>query len=251
MQPLIDTLVNDFSKTEFDTVNVKAFKVESQEQLERMFGDGMWSKVEVLTSSNQTYNEEDLQRFIKEAKVEAEAEVAVIASVSEQKAKALKKMERQMEELRAVNTNARKTMKWSIKESEDRLVAMEKQYVQPLELMDPANAHILTVNSPIGFESEMTSENIENAKKLLQQAYEFFDGVNVDDSGNFSLRDALSNAYMMEYPEKTYEDIKKHADVAIRNCQRQLSKKRKLEHEATSTLGSKKKTENDTPGFQF
>ena len=95
------------------------------------------------------------------------------------------------------------------------------------------------VPSKIGFPSDITMVGIEKEKQINRHAYDFFDCINVNSDGDFSVLDAVHAAYMMQDPDATDDEIQARVSSATRNTRRILAKRQKLGDELVSSSSTK------------
>lgn len=192
-------------------------------QFEKMFENDVHSDMSPPQKPSSQY----IQELMKQARAEAERDVHAIIVTNGEQAHAIQKMERHITELKEANRQARADSK----KGEIKLLHMEKTLNEHLDAisMEKQNAGSSSGCYPVGFGLDMSVYNIQDIeaeKQLLADAYTFFDGIDVDDDGNFSLRDAINAAYMLQYPDATHDQIQKSVKAALRTSLRQLASKR-------------------------
>ena len=192
-------------------------------QFEKMFENDAHSDMSPPQKPSSQY----IQELMKQARAEAEWDVHAIIVTNGEQAHAIQKMERHITELKEANRQARADSK----KGEIKLLHMEKTLNEHLDAisMEKQNAGSSSGCYPVGFGLDMSVYNIQDIeaeKQLLADAYTFFDGIDVDDDGNFSLRDAINAAYMLQHPDATHDQIQKSVKAALRTSLRQLASKR-------------------------
>ena len=95
------------------------------------------------------------------------------------------------------------------------------------------------VPSQIGFPSDITMDGIEQEKQINRQAYDFFDCINVNSDGHFSVHDAVHAAYMLQHPDATYDEIQARVNSTSRNNRRILNKRQKIGDELVPSSSTK------------
>ena len=167
---------------------------------------------------------------MKQARAEAKRDVNAIIVMNSEQAHAIQKMARHIKELKVANQQA----KTEIKKGESKLLRMEQILNEQLDAItvERQSAGGRSGCYPVGFgldTSVYDIQDIETEKQLLADAYTFFDGIDVDDGGNFSLRDAINAAYMLQNPAATHDQIQKSVKAALRTSLRHLALKRAVD----------------------
>ena len=234
--PIAEELVAAFAGVEYSAVDISDIKITGESQLEKMFGDEVWAKAKQPAHKKKTFTEQEVERFVNEAKAEVVAEVAALSMITSEQAAALTKMERQIRELNGAKDKAEQHMKLEISKGEKKIKLMEKQLHGQLDKIFQRHCNVCAdVSNPIGFPVDPTTENMEKEKEIIQRAYNFFDSIDINDNGDFCLRDALHAAFMMQYPEYTKKEIEKAVKNGVRKSGR---------HEKRTAEGTKKNTTN-------
>ena len=57
---------------------------------------------------------------------------------------------------------------------------------------------------------------MEKEKEIIQRAHDFFDNIDINDNGDFCLRDALHAAFMMQPTKYTKEEIERAVKNGVR-----------------------------------
>ena len=82
-------------------------------------------------------------------------------------------------------------------------------------------------------------DGIEQEKQINRQAYDFFDCINVNSDGHFSVCDAVHAAYMLQHPDATYDEIQARVNSTSRNNRRILNKRQKIGDELVPSPSTK------------
>jgi curved DNA-binding protein CbpA len=88
--------------------------------------------------------------------------------------------------------------------------------------------------TPVGYLEMKSLSDAKTQQELLTKVYNFFDSLDVDKKGNFSLKDAYCAAYQLEHPDANIEEVDAFAAKAFRNAR----SKRKHEN-SSAAKGSK------------
>ena len=226
--PISEELTAAFAHVEYSTVDVSEIKITGEAQWEKMFGDEVWAKVK-STPKNKTFTEQELEQFVHAATTKVAAEAAVLSLISSQQAAALTKMETQTQELNEATEKAKNDLKLEISKSLNKIKLMEKQLLEQLDQVygQYNNQVSKDVSYAIGFPADVTTETMEREKTIIRRAYDFFDSININDDGDFSVNDAMHAAFMMQYPAMSKEGIEKKVDNGVRNTRRQIANKKR------------------------
>ena len=170
-------------------------------------------------SIKETFTDQELKQFAEDARMEAHSEAVAISSISVEQAIAISKMETRLKDLRKASEEVKKNMLMRIRKGEEKIEIMEKQLREQSEDVYKLSSHneaFNIVTFPIRVPLDITMNIIEKEQKVISEAYTFFDTINTNDDGDFSVRDAMSSAYMMQFPNCTKETIEKHVATGVR-----------------------------------
>ena len=244
---VFEELTAAFGHIKYSNVDVSNIRITGDAQLEKMFGDNAW--VYVGQPPKRTLTEQELEKLVEEARAEGASEVAATSSINAEQATALTKMGKQLKELKKASETAKRSMQLKIQKGEDTIALMEKQLQEQLEhaYTQPFQDHTLRVAPyPIGFPSDITMETMGGEQTIIRKAYEFFDTINIDNCGNFCLRDAINAAYMLQHPNFTKKEIEQKVVTAMRTARKQVARKQSTKR---TSEGSVKETRKNDSGY--
>lgn len=184
----------------------------TQELVNRTFSEDSWAEESEAGSSSKHFKSSaEIQQMLDEIRKE----------VSSAKQAAMKPAFRKLQ----IQIETKSSIIRRMKEMHDKEVSGLQSEIDRLQeaatdFADEGTDAIRTVCAPVGTSSATSLNSIMRDKQLITEVYEFFDAVDIDSSGNFSLRDSLIEAHRLEFPDSEFDEREKFAVSGVQRYRR-------------------------------